>query len=201
MKRLILIRHGETDWSKENKYLGTAEIPLNQKGIEQAKAIAQALKREVLNTVYSSILSRAMVTAEIIAKESGVPLQKDPRLNELSFGSWEGQTLAEITEQDPNVWSRWQEEFESFSPPRGEQIRELKDRVLYFLQTLIESPDYHAVAIVSHAGPIKVILLHALGAPLKSFWRIKLDLGAISIIEYYSHGPIVTSINDTSHLR
>lgn len=198
--RVILVRHGETSWSKEDRYLGTSDISLNDLGVKQAKIAAQVLKRKDLNIVYSSMLKRAVDTAEIIAKECAVPLRKDARLNELSFGVWEGLTFAEIKERNPNVWRKWQELLETFSPPKGESIGELRDRVSSFFCPLINKLKDRTIVIVSHEGPIKIILLHALGAPLSSFWRFKQNLGAFSTVQYYHHGSLVTSLNETSHL-
>ncbi len=201
MRRLILIRHGKTEWSEEGRYLGTADVSLNERGIKQADAIAQALSKEELEIIYSSTLSRASVTAKIIARKHKVPHLKDSRLNELSFGDWEGLTFSEITKKLPNGWKGWQKDLENFSPPKGESGGALKGRVLSFLNPLIEDLGNQTIAIVSHLGPIKIMLLHALGVSLKPFWRIKLDHASLSVIECYRNRPLISSINRTSHLR
>ncbi len=201
MGRLILIRHGDTKWSEEGRYMGTTDVSLNQRGIIQAKAISQVLCKEKLDIIYSSTLSRANATARIIAKKHKVTHLKDSRLNELCFGDWEGLTFTEIATKYTDQWKQWQADLESFSPPKGENVREFKDRVLSFLSFIQVDLGEQTVAIVSHGGSIKIMLLHALDTTLKSFWRLKVNLGSISRIEYYEGGPLVTLINQTTHLN
>lgn len=200
MGRLILIRHGDTAWFEQGRYMGTTDLSLNQRGIKQAHAISQALCIEELDIIYSSTLSRASTTAKIIAKKHAVSHLKDTRLNELSFGDWEGLTFTEITTKYTDQWKQWQKDLENFSPPQGENVGEFKDRVLSSLSSIVEDLGDQTVAMVSHGGPIKVILLHALGTTFKSFWRLKVNQGSISMVEYHKGGPLVSMINQTTHL-
>jgi broad specificity phosphatase PhoE len=151
--------------------------------------------------IYSSTLNRASVMAQIIAERCGVRHLKDSRLNELSFGDWEGLTFAEITEKYNVQWRRWQCDFENVSPPNGERMKDLQERTLSFLDSMAEDEENRTLAIVSHAGAIKVILIHALNTTVKSFWRLKIDPGSISMVKYLACGPLVTSINQTTHLE
>jgi alpha-ribazole phosphatase len=102
LTKLILIRHGRTLWNSSGKFQGQSDIELSQEGISQAEKLAENFPVTHIDRVYSSNLKRAYITGEIIAKKFNVPIIKDKRLCEVSFGSWEGLTYDEIHEKWPN---------------------------------------------------------------------------------------------------
>ena len=163
MTRLLLVRHGETDWNRQQRWQGHSETPLNNAGREQARRVAAELGH--VDAVYSSDLARARETAEIIAADLGqdVRLQTDERLRERGFGAWEGLTMTEIEERFAEGLRRWQrgagpgaddaETFEAFA-----------ERVGAFLDDVLARHPDEEVLIVAHGGTIRVI--HALASGL-----------------------------------
>jgi broad specificity phosphatase PhoE len=132
LKRIILVRHGETDWNRENRIQGGVDIPLNERGKEQAKDIALKLAHTVIHYVYSSRLSRALDTAIEIAKLHKLEVLTDGRLDELRQGKWEGMRTSEVRRLYPDLYSRWKKNPISVTPPGGESVREAFQRARDF---------------------------------------------------------------------
>ncbi|MFQ6067379.1 MAG: histidine phosphatase family protein [bacterium] len=149
MKRVILVRHGETNWNREDRIQGGLDIPLNEQGKEQAKDIALKLAHTVIHYIYSSTLSRALDTAVEIAKLHKLEVLTDPRLNELRQGRWEGMKTSEVRRLYPDLHSRWEEDPTSAVPPGGESVRKAFQRVKKFWTENILSREGTGV-IVAH---------------------------------------------------
>ncbi len=201
MLRLLLVRHGETDWNLQMRFQGQTDVDLNARGVEQAEAVAHRLRNEPLQAIYSSDLRRAMQTAQIIARHHDLRPIADTDLRELSYGVWEGMSREEI------LASEWAELFEKYRkdslryrPPGAEypeQILERSRRVLHRIRH-----EYHegTVCIVGHGGSLRALICVALSAPLETFRRMRLDNASLSAIECRDDWMWVSLINDTCHL-
>lgn len=132
MKRIILVRHGETDWNRENRIQGGVDIPLNERGKEQARDIAARLSHTVIGYIYSSRLSRALETAVEIAKFHKLEVLTDSRLDELRQGKWEGMKVSEVRRLCPDLYLRWEKDPTLVTPPGGESVREAFQRARDF---------------------------------------------------------------------
>lgn len=153
MRTLLLARHGETDWNRERRVQGNTDIPLNAAGIEQACALAASLGPEPLVAVYASDLARARATAEPVARLHRLEVVLDPDLREKHFGTWEGLTDTEIRRRFPNVVAgSWGD---------GETREELAGRAIAAVERIRARHDAGSVLVVSHGGPLRVILEHA----------------------------------------
>jgi probable phosphoglycerate mutase len=148
--RIILARHGETDWNRERRWQGHSDRPLNDTGRQQAEALAAQLAGEPIAAVYSSDLMRAHETARLVANELGLDVVAIPGLRERRFGSWEGLQDVEVERQFPGA----------LGPPDGETREEMKRRVLESLKAIAASHPERTVLVVSHGGPIKAVLRH-----------------------------------------
>lgn len=157
MTRLILIRHGETDWNIEGRYQGQADPPLNRRGLSQAEQVTIPLKEVGIELVYSSPLRRAYQTAQVIAQELDVPLHTDPRLMEIHQGDWQERLVSEITRQYPENLRRWRTEPWSATPPGGESLAQVRDRVYCALDDMLALHPDGCVGLVSHRIPIVLI--------------------------------------------
>src|SRR3989338_332856 len=135
---LVLVRHGETDWVREHRYQGSTDVLLNRNGRNQAKALARYLKKYKPAAVYSSQLTRAKETAKLIASACGKRFQLDSRLNEVSFGEWEGMFHRAILKCSPKKARAWYRGSWSSRPPGGESIQSLGRRVSFFLRDLVK---------------------------------------------------------------
>jgi broad specificity phosphatase PhoE len=159
---LILARHGETDWNRENRFQGQADPPLNPAGRTQSVELAEALAGEPIARVYTSPLRRARETAELVAERLGVEVEPLEALREIDVGSWTGLTRDEVAERFPEGYARWLERaphgFED-----GETYEELAARVIPALRALAEAHPSATLLVVTHGGPSRVMQAHAAG--------------------------------------
>jgi 2,3-bisphosphoglycerate-dependent phosphoglycerate mutase len=147
---LLLARHGETDWNRELRIQGSSDIALNELGRDQARALAQELEHVDLDAIYSSDLSRARQTAEVVATTHGLEVRIDPRLRERSFGSWEGLTREQIDARGERHHD-------------GESDDEVRERVLEAIQAIADAHAGETVLVVSHGGALNTLWHHAFG--------------------------------------
>ena len=118
--RILLVRHGETDWNASGRIQGHSDTPLNAAGRQQAQRAAQRLAPEPVRALYSSDLARAFETATIIGEPLGLTVVTSPRLRERQYGAWEGLTSAEIQARYPEQFAMWRARSTDFAPPQGE---------------------------------------------------------------------------------
>ncbi len=164
--RIILIRHGETDWNTQTRIQGHIDIALNRRGRWQAQRLGAALADEGLAAVYSSDLQRARETAQAVADASGLSVQVSPTLRERAFGSFEGHTFAEIEAQWPEQAMRWRRRDPSFGPPGGETLQAFFERSLQAVHDLAAAHHGQAVAMVAHGGVLDCLYRAATGQSL-----------------------------------
>ncbi|GAJ15856.1 unnamed protein product, partial [marine sediment metagenome] len=170
MMRVILVRHGETIWNEEQRYQGASDPPLSERGELQARRLAARLASESIGLIYSSDSTRALQTADQIAAHHGRQVRADPRLREMDFGDWEGLTYSEIRERYPQALARWQGDPLATSPPGGESLAQLAMRVGDVLDDFPKLDQAETVLVVSHGGPLRVLLCLALGLAPADHW-------------------------------
>ena len=162
MTTILLARHGETDWNRDNRFQGHADPPLNAAGREQARALAAALAAEPLTAVYTSPLRRAAETAEMVAAGHGLPAHADEALREIDVGSWEGLTRADLEQRYPEQFRRWLLEHEQ-GWEDGETYEEMGRRVVPALLALAGRHEGERILAVTHGGPIRAAIAAAEG--------------------------------------
>lgn len=158
--RILLIRHGQTDWNLNGRWQGQLDVPLNQEGKAQAAALAAYLRSAMLTAVHTSDLSRARETAEAVARQTGLSLQLDVRWREMNLGIFQGLTLPEIQEKYPEVAAAMHDDYLGFVFPDGESRGLMQQRAHQaFMELASAYPAGSTIAVVSHGGPIKVLLM------------------------------------------
>ncbi|MGW1057835.1 bifunctional RNase H/acid phosphatase [Micromonospora rubida] len=201
--RLILVRHGETEFTAQRRYSGRGDVPLSARGRAQVRAVAArvAALAPSVAAVVSSPLSRCTATAEAIVEALGdVPLRTAGDLIECDFGAWEGRTFAELRADWPGELDAWLASTH-VAPPDGESFTEVAARTIRVTDALIEAYPGETVVVVSHVSPIKLVLRDALSADDAFLHRLYLDAAGISILDRWPDGGVaVRSINDTAHL-
>ena len=199
--RLLLLRHGQTELSVQRRYSGRGNPELNGVGWRQARSAARYLaERGGIAAVVASPLQRAYDTAATAADLLGVNLTVDDDLIETDFGAWEGLTFAEAAARDPELHRRWLHDTSAL-PPGGECFDEVLGRVCLARERIIARYQGETVLVVSHVTPIKVLLRLALDAGAGILYRLHLDLGSLSIAEFYPDGASsVRLVNQTSYL-
>ena len=133
--KLLLARHGQTDWNVAQRFQGQSDVPLNEIGRQQANALADRLLAQPINIIYASDLQRATETAKMIMQKSGCKpdLHLDSRLREMNFGAWEGLTYKEIKQSNPTALAAWKADVSTTAAPNGETLNQLSARVQSFL--------------------------------------------------------------------
>jgi alpha-ribazole phosphatase len=200
LSRLLLVRHGRTKLHQADRFWGSTDIALSDIGIRQAQRLHDRLAKEKLNAVYTSTLSRARATADIITSRRKTEITVCEELNECNFGYIEGLTFDEIQRLHPELAEdllRWK----AVSFPGGESLEDLDKRVRSFLDRLDKHKEKETVLIVAHGGPLRLIICNLLGLGLEHWLKLRVEQASLSIMETYPQGNILTLLNDTSHLK
>ena len=163
MTRLIIIRHGETDWNIEGRYQGQADPPLNQKGIAQARKLADALKKTGLDVLFSSPLKRAFQTAKEVANVLNLAINIETRIMEIHQGEWQTLLVTEIAERYPILFNCWETQPWSVTIPGGENISQVQERVYAALNEILYKNKGKCIGLVCHRIPIALIKIRYQG--------------------------------------
>jgi len=202
MIRFILVRHGETDWNRVERFRGHVDVPLNPTGLKQADALAERIAADWRPAaVYTSPLTRAVQTATAIADRCGLTPQVHADLNDMNFGEWQGLTPEEVSKRWPHAYSTWFQAPQIARIPGGETLDEVSARALPAVDRIGRQHPAQTVVLVSHVDVNRVILLAILGAGHGHFWRLQQEPGALNVFELSDDRTVVLSLNDTCHLR
>ena len=198
---LYLVRHGETESNRAGLALGRADVPLNERGMRQARCLGEALAGEPFAVIYTSPLARTRQTAEAIAGPHGLPPVAEPGLIEMDIGELDGLTFAEIRERHPGLLERWvSPEGQTTALLGGESLAEVRDRAWKTLEILGRRHENEVVCAVTHNFVILSVLTRALGVELSHFRRLRHGVGAISVLDFRADRVRVRRLNDTCHL-
>lgn len=200
MTTVFLIRHGQTEWNKTLRYQGHSDIALTEDGVKQAGWVAERLAREPFSAIYSSDLSRARVTADIIAAKHGLSVEVTPDFREVKFGDWEGLRYNQIHDGWPAEMDKFFMQPGQVSIPGGETFHAVKTRTDRAMEAIRAKHDGECVAVVTHGGAIRTILCSALGISLDLLWCFRQDNTAVNIVEYEAKYNILRLVNDANHL-
>lgn len=204
MTKLYLVRHGETEWNAYNKVQGTMDTMLNEKGLLQAKQVAERLAKEDISAVYTSSLTRAKATALEITRRLNVVPQELHDCREICLGPWQGLTIDEIKESYSEHFKLYREKPSEFNMPGAETFLQVAERFCGAINTaMAENPDKNIV-IVSHGTAIKAAIICILGMDIDYYNKFRIDNASISILQFsekYQGGVAVKCLNDTCHLQ
>ena len=198
---VFLVRHGVTAWHAEKKLLGQRDIPLNDDGVVQGNHAAEMLSELSLSEVLSSPLQRSVQTAKIIGESCGIEVGRDPRLTEFDVGGWAGMRVADIAETPE--YKAFLENPTAERIPGGENLAEVRERAVAAIeQALEDNPSGDAIAVVTHAGIIRVLLAHYLGSPPANYHRISVSPGSVSVLSFADGRelPRILAVNFVSQL-
>jgi probable phosphoglycerate mutase len=199
--RLLLVRHGITDHNMQRQITGQSDVPLNELGWQQARAVGTYLAREKLDVIFSSDLQRARDTAREIARHHRLPVLEDPDLREISMGIWEGLTAAEIQVRDPLAWTHVRSDPVHHAPPGGENFSDLRERAARVLQRCREQYTGQTVLWATHGGLIGTAVCHALQLDLSYRHCFRHENTSITELLFGRGLPLVQRMNDIAHLR
>jgi probable phosphoglycerate mutase len=199
--RLVLVRHGETDWNRRRIVQGHADVPLNENGKTQARAVARRLAGEKLDVLYTSDLSRARETADEIGAACGLAVRPDARLREIDVGAWSGLSRKEIRKRHPETVAAL-ERGEDPLRGDGESLVDLRARVVAAYDDLAAAHPGETVAVVGHGGSLKVLIGHLLGLADARLTQLSVAGNTgVSLFDFRDGFPRLVMLNCTRHLH
>lgn len=208
--RFLLVRHGETDWNREQRFQGQIDVPLNAQGRIQSEQAAAFLRDVTIDRAITSPMLRPKETAEIILqKHPDVTLELENDLREISHGLWEGKLESEIEQAYPGLLHQWKHAPETVQMPEGENLQQVWDRTKAAWDAIVASTPPNpegrltTVLVVAHDAVNKAILCLLVGCNPESFWTFKQGNGGVTVIDYLqgiTEQPVIQAMNITVHL-
>ena len=199
MTQIILVRHGETEWNVKEVFRGRIGIELNKTGLKQAQLLAKYLGDIKIDAIYSSPLSRALTTAEIIANYHKLKVEIAPGLIDFDYGEWQDLPHQEVRGKYSRLYAQWIRHPDRVRMPAGESLDEVRKRAMNVVDRVIAKYE-GSVVLVSHRVVNKVLICALLGLDNSHFWNIKQDTCGITSFTYENEQFILTKHNDTSYL-
>lgn len=204
--RLLLVRHGETEWNRQTKFQGQIDVPLNENGKRQSHLCAEFLKDVDIDFAVSSPMLRPKETAQIILQyHKNVVLEFDDGLKEISHGLWEGKLEKEIEQEFPGELQRWRLTPAEVQMPEGENLQQVCDRSQVAWNSIVKASlakHLKTGLVVAHDATNKTLLCQILGLSSQHFWNFRQGNGAVTVIDYPSGLgglPVLQAMNITSH--
>jgi broad specificity phosphatase PhoE len=201
LTRFILVRHGQTEWNRVERFRGRADLSLDETGRRQAEAAAIRLKSEEIAAIYSSPMKRTIETGDILARELKLPVQPLEGLIDLDFGSFQGLSVEEAVKQYGALYKLWLEQPHKVRFPGGEGLQDVRQRVVPAVEQLAVKHKDQTVVLVSHKMVCQVLMCAMIGLDNSHFWQVRQDVNAINIFELRDGSPLVMLVNDTCHLK
>jgi len=199
--RVIIVRHGRTEWNRVERFRGRVDIGLDEVGMKQAEVAAKRIREWPISAIYSSPLRRAMDTAEIIAAPLELNVQPMSGIIDIDYGSWQGLSTEQVVARDDSLYSRWIKSPYEVKFPGGESFTEVRERVASAIGDLIQQHPKETFVLVSHKVICQILILNLLGLDSSHFWQITQDVCAMNLFEVRGGIPSVLFLNDTCHLK
>jgi probable phosphoglycerate mutase len=198
---LYLVRHGQTDGSREGRYCGAIDIPLNATGLAMAQALAVYYAHDSWAAIYSSPLQRARMTADPLSKRTGLLPEIEPGLREIEYGEWEGLLPDEARAKNPELYAKWDADPGNFAPPGGETGKQVAERAVKAIENIRARHSDGQVLAVAHKATIRVLVCALMGIDISQFRaRIAQPVGCVTVIEFKKSGPMLKKLGDNCHL-
>jgi broad specificity phosphatase PhoE len=202
MTRIFLVRHAESTWNPIKKLQGIQDPPLSARGKLQAERVGQRFKEIHPDALYSSHLTRAMQTAEAIARAAGLSVVPQSGLQELCFGEWEGRLLSEVNVDGYHNFLEYWVHMLQYRPAAGSEPLEIcRNRMVEAISRIIQRHPDGNVAVLSHGTALAIFFQHVLDIPLENMWRMQPSNCSISVVTAQENGLRMNSYNDTCHLE
>lgn len=201
MPKILLIRHGHVDGISPERFRGQTELALTDKGLAQAAALAERIRREWHPAaIYTSPLQRCVATGEAIAAATSAPRRVLKSLIDLDYGAWQWHTFEEVQNRSPALFALWHCAPHLVRFPQGDALQDLFARAADAIRFVLEHHHDETVVLVGHDSVNRAILLQILDLPSSAYWRLVQDPCALNEMEVtHSHSRVLT-INDTGHL-
>ena len=199
-RRIILARHGQTEWNLQYRFQGRTDIKLTETGKSQAQALASRLSSWPVEIVYTSPLERAYYTAEAVAKRHKLTPVILPELEEINFASWEGESILGLEKNQHSVFSAWRSD-PFFYPPEGAETWERLYARISIAVKIFLGGDYKRIVVISHGGIMRALYAVFVGLNPHKVWNIEVSNCSMSGIEMRRGRPTLIFTNDDLHIR
>ena len=200
MTKIILARHGETQWNVEEVFRGRIDIELNENGIRQAELLAEYLSNLKIDDIYSSPLKRALKTGEVIASHHELEVKIAPGLIDFDYGKWQGLPHQEVKDKYEELYTEWISQPDQVRIPGGESLNDVRERAINVVNDAVAKHEGNVV-LISHRVVNKVLICALLGLDNSHFWNIRQDTAGITSFTYENERFILTEHNNTSYLK
>lgn len=201
MRKIYLLRHGQSEWNLLGKVQGQSDIELNDKGIEQAQKAAKVFLDKEIDAIYSSDLKRAYQTAEIVGDKLNLKVNTLCGIREMNFGTWEGLPIETIEKDHIDHYKLWRTEPHEITFVDGENLKIVQARALADVKKIMSETSNKNILLVSHGTAIKALILGLLDIDISKYNKMAMGNTGISIIEFRDFSAVLTLLNDTNHLR
>ena len=198
---LILIRHGETEWNATGRIQGHREVSLNDRGQKQAQAVADRLKNESFNALYSSDLKRTLQTAEAISQCTGHTIQTDSRLREWDLGILAGLTCADAETQHPKAYAIYHNSRVDDPVPEGESIRNRATRITTCIEEIASNHKDERIVVITHGGPLGDCYRQAVGLSIDQPLDVELYNAGLNTFAIAGSNWTLKTWGDIAHLE
>jgi broad specificity phosphatase PhoE len=199
--KIYFLRHGETTYSIGGGFCGDLDPQLTPEGYKMAQGFADTYSSVPWTAVYSSPKQRAIATAKPLCEAANLKMEVRDGLREISFGEWEGFTVAQVKEKDPEAYISWMTEPAWNPPPKGETSVEIASRAALVIAEIQQQHPTGNVLVVSHKATIRIMLCSLLGIDLGRYRdRINVLAASLSIVKFDTYGPLLEVLGDRYHL-
>jgi 2,3-bisphosphoglycerate-dependent phosphoglycerate mutase len=200
VKRVILIRPGETDWNKAGRWQGWVAVPLNEHGKQQARALARYIRNIGISALYASDLQRARETADLLAENLGFAPVYDARLRERSIGQWQGLTLDEMKAWYPDEYQALLQDRSGYIIPGGESRADMRKRMIEAFNAYLAEARGETIGILSHSSAIRTLLMEWI--PEAELVEAEISNTSVTTIALNDDGTWrIVAANDVMHLE
>jgi len=199
--QFVFIRHGETDWNRQQRFQGQIDVPLNATGEAQARRLADRLADEAADVLVCSDLLRTRQTAAPLAAAWGLDPLHEPGVREQSFGVLEGLDVPTIKSRHPDLWADWLVHRADYALPGGESIRQFSARVLQAVQAMAQRHAERRVAVVTHGGVLDMLWRSAKALPLDGLRACEIPNTGINRLRWQDGALVIEHWADAAHLE
>lgn len=194
MTSLLLVRHGHISSPPPRRYIGRTDLPLTRQGREQMEQLATVLPGLGLERLFTSPLSRCRHSAQVLAEALDYEPELHGQFTEIDLGAWEGLTIDEVRQRYPGAYEQRGRHLGDFRPPQGESFQDVLERAWPAVREIMAAGQQQ-VAVVTHAGVIRVLVCHLLGMPLSHLFRLESEYGRVTMIRSSREGIRLAGYN------
>ncbi len=197
MARLVLLRHGESQWNLENRFTGWVDVPLSPKGIEEAKSAGEKLREVKFHRAFSSVLMRANETLRIVLEvigQAGIPIEKDKALNERMYGELQGLNKAETAQKYGDAQVKiWRRSYD-VRPPGGESLKDTAERTLPYYEKMIKPHllKGESIIIAAHGNSLRALVMELDQLSKEAVLELNIPTGVPLLYEFDENGKVLS---------